>query len=1027
MFDYSHITPRAFERLAKEYLEITYEECSWTLTDASGDGNKDVVCRYRFLDQEFEYWAEAKFSKEKHPAKLKKGQLDPTLVSALLHPRHVSIKFISNNDIPDSYIYRITDFQLRTNIGVTLILKDKFEAWLLEHPEICSKYGIITSEGYEHEIDTVDTQVKINSILVTGDNSESKYSLERKIIQKQQYYVYLLIDSNVTIKNISIRFLRPEFTFLVGSGIVHDPENFCISEGVFGYKFCFMPTAPFSGKMPVALSVDEHVLLRTYLPDITVIRPQEYALAYAQQSKYEAELIQFVKTAGNKNQIAVISGQGASGKSYLMTNVLRKLALQYETAHYVFSESESYNCLQLCMLILFLNIGNLEGYSYTSILEATQRLTTPDKRLFLSELLLHISDAPSKCVEFMSLKQRQGNLQMLFAKPSRSRKVVVLEDIHKLCGPVKELFVQVLSEFVELENNQVLLCATRGETPLFLKYSYIKCLDGLTRQDKEVTLRRYLGTLPDTINFHRATDNALVFSNILSRLIDEKEGGASDTLTFKTHVRRYCEHIETESTLSFQAHLAKYTAYSELIELVFWIQSGVDYQILAELFPTDTIDALIADKVFKLVGAKVMPIHDLYVEAFFKNRTICQSTTTRLQALMEIDPENRVLYLSLLLNSNNTVFFSQLSLARNMRDSYFSKTMFYESFLLAQAIVSHINFSEQLSADDIIDTFVLATSSFYQKDCDEVIDLYKLVLQHGWRYKTDPKIWGVLLRTKTELMNQYYWDLKLELLEEELNDAERTFPDGAKYQDSEIRFACIHRYNRRMALELLQNRYTEADADFKYCCLESQRLERPASEGFAEMDYAKGLYNIQPKSALLHMERALEIFQRLGTEYRRHLDCACEVAYLRCLLDGGTPDSLYELECSALALHEAHYEELYSKAKLKLVALHMCFGAWEPQQIESDLIEAEYVLPYRPCKRLEMLFSNIKAVYYALSGQDKEACKETEKHLHISSCLGPDYQRVAKLNLQNSFSTRVTFAINGVIDHTALQIDPRIW
>ena len=129
MFDYSQVSPRDFEHIAKEYLDDNYPG-TWTITSATNDGNRDVVCMFNFADQTYEYWAEAKFTKSSKPNKLQKGQLDPTLVSAMLYPRQVSLKFISNNDMTDSYIYRLTDFKIKTNIGITLVLKDDFEKWL---------------------------------------------------------------------------------------------------------------------------------------------------------------------------------------------------------------------------------------------------------------------------------------------------------------------------------------------------------------------------------------------------------------------------------------------------------------------------------------------------------------------------------------------------------------------------------------------------------------------------------------------------------------------------------------------------------------------------------------------------------------------------------------------------------------------------------------------------------------------------------------------------------------------------------
>ena len=276
-------------------------------------------------------------------------------------------------------------------------------------------------------------------------------------------------------------------------------------------------------------------------------------------------------------------------------------------------------------------------------------------------------------------------------------------------------------------------------------------------------------------------------------------------------------------------------------------------------------------------------------------------------------------------------------------------------------------------------------------------------------------------------MNQYYWDLKLKEMEDELSEAEKIFPHGEPGQDQEIRFACIHRYNRRMVLRLLQNRYQEAEEDFRNCLLESERLAHPACRGYAEMDYGKGLYLHAPEQALEHMETALNIFRVLGTEHRRSLDCGCEVAYLRCLLSSGRPEDLHALEAAAVELHNAHYEELYAKAKLKLAALHMCFGNRDLKQAENELVEAEYVLPYRPCKRLEMLLANVKYTHYILNGQKKAAFRELETHQALANGLGEDYQVVAQCNSLNQSPIEAAFYSPERVDIMSALIDPRLW
>ena len=198
VFDYSQMTSRAFEILAKKYLEQKYPEFTWNLTPPSGDGNKDILCTYRVLNQEHEYWAEAKFTKSQSTHTLLKGQLDPTLVSALLSPKQVSICFISNNEITENYYYRLNDFRMKTNIGIELFLKDEFEEWLLNNPQFLKDNDIQVLKIEEKQ---GIVKFNIKSAIITDMQNSNQYKTEKILLNDTIYYLYIIIESE---KNIMI-------------------------------------------------------------------------------------------------------------------------------------------------------------------------------------------------------------------------------------------------------------------------------------------------------------------------------------------------------------------------------------------------------------------------------------------------------------------------------------------------------------------------------------------------------------------------------------------------------------------------------------------------------------------------------------------------------------------------------------------------------------------------------------------------------------------------------------------------------
>lgn len=1021
MFDYSNVTPILFEYIAREYLEENYPGI-WELTSATNDGNRDIVCSFSFYDNEFEIWAEAKFSKSPDSTKLSKGQLDPTLISAMLYPKPVSVKFISNTNVSDSYIYRLTDFKIKTNIGVTLILKEEFEKWLNKRSDICSKYGI-EKRKQKDTVEIINTNTFDVSGAIITETIDSN-SIVQNLTVGELYFLYLVINSEISYENVYLKFITKGFEFINNSSILNDSKSLSIPFGKSGYKFCFVPTIEYQGSPEVAVCLGERILTRFKLPKIYAKNTQNRTIAYAQQNKIEADIFSIVNQNVRTNRIIALLGPGATGKSHLALNLQKSFSLNYDTMSFAFSDSNYFNCKQLCNIILFLNIGNTEGYSWDSIEVAVNNIKIFEMRVFLSEALTQIKKNPEQFIEIISQERFALGKQLLFNQHSIQKKVLLVEDVHKLKGQAKKVFTSLIKQFTKFENQYIFIYTKRSNELNSINHEYIGRLQGLSKADKIATLSYYFDEIPQNIYFDRTTDNLLFFSNIINKLLEKNN---NDPLFMKSLILKLCEHNDSQDVNAFYPHILGYKKYYDLIELVFFIETGINYILLCTLFSNKKIDYLINQKIFKLVSGYVFPFHEYYVKAYKQKHEISVQTLDRINVLLEKDPDNTVQYLKLLLEGGNTYFFSQIDRARKMRDKYFSATQFFESYLLSQAIVDKIDFDEKLSEEEVYDVYTLASSSFYQKSGDDVVQLYNIVLEEGEKYKYSSKMRGVLFRTITELANQFYWNFEHKKINQIFALIEQEFPKGNLSDDFQIKFACVHRYNRHMVWNMLMNNYDIAQKDYNNCIIESNRLALSNSIGFAEMDFGKGLYIKSPHEAYVHMNNACKTFEKSNTEYRRYLDCKCEVAYLDCLIYGYTPQNVYNLEKSANLLFEAHFVEIFAKAKLKLAAINMCSSNPNLKKVEELIVESEYVLTYQPRKRFRMLLANIKSVYYILTGQHQYASIECKKYVEITNDLGEDYKKIALHNLRIKNSSRAEFCFQRFYSNDVALVDPRIW
>ena len=173
------------------------------------------------------------------------------------------------------------------------------------------------------------------------------------------------------------------------------------------------------------------------------------------------------------------------------------------------------------------------------------------------------------------------------------------------------------------------------------------------------------------------------------------------------------------------------------------------------------------------------------------------------------------------------------------------------------------------------------------------------------------------------------------------------------------------------------------------------------------------------------MENAQEIFQTLNTEYRRFLDCNCEVEYLKCLVSDSVDFSA--LEQAATTLRNEQYFELYSKAKLKLAALKLSRGRenYSKSDIEQDIYLSEYVLDYTATGRLLLYQIMIKNAFRIFCNEPYNKVKLTDAEEKLLNNMGINFQKIWKLN-ENGIKKFVQLGTKCMLSNSYI-IDSRIW
>lgn len=1040
MFDYSQMNPQKFEELAKVYLETEFPDYQWNITERSGDGNRDVFCRYTFADAEVEYWAEAKFTAGSSKASLKKGQLDPTLVSAFLYPKPIAkIRFISNNTVPEHYFYRLEDFHIKTSIGVQIVAKREFEQWLMLHPEICERFHIFRefSKSPLPEDSFEDSEIKIDSALITLQSQEQPYFSESILYTKNKYALYLLINNNTQkYKNVHIS-LQPSSIFSFTKIRMEKDDTYSLNCGISAIKVFITPTEEFSGDIIVKIldsDSPESVLESYRIKGIKCLHPKIMHIFYAQQSKLLAQLMYHIQNGSAHNEIIYISGAGAAGKTYLLSNLQKNLNDCHMTHYFAFTGNFLSDGELFCRILIYLNLGDALNQSLECLLEIVHTLNViSEQKLFLETLIMKLQEGAGAAINHL-LKSTSNLTQLVFPCHHLSKSIIIVDDLQKASTPMKKLLNKCIQDFSFCTNNQVLICGSRESSGEWLDERkldldcvvYHEQLHGLSADDKKDTARYYFPEVKH-LEFDSCTDDLLTFSSVTANLINETNKKEMDFLSKCAFIQKGYKTGKVSNKSILKIRLKKYSPYNHLIELVYFVHIGIDYRYLIREFQPEHIQLLLDEKIFLGKDQKIYPFHDLYVESFFEMHTPSNKIASRILDLASYDKQRDYRYFELILSLGPANYMRFCPQARLIRNRYFKKTELYPAYILAESIVKHRPDYQPADKEYLQDLFVLASSAFYEKSSADVIEIYQKILDCGQELQGIPNVDHLMLHAKTEIVNQEFWLLNTNGLIDKINRIQDEIVEPSPEMSHDEKYALLNCFNRKMVIYLLMDQYDKAKDYFDQSIKYAQELDEPAYEGFAHMDYARGLSLHDIKAAIAHMEYAQKIFSTLDYVRRRKMECDCEVSYLHCI-SFPNANNIRKLTQSAAILRNNHYWELYAKAELKIAAIQMLSGHMDEAEVSRLIITSEYVLPSIPTNRFQLISSHIKYLYYSSTKNSVEAEKAAQKYYRLSRDLGPFYQQIGERQLSGYSTPKVICATKENLNwEPALLLDPRVW
>lgn len=962
IFDYSNVTDRDFEDIALEYLIETYPESTWEKTKRSGDGNRDAEAHISISFTSKELWGEAKFQKQGTDRKLSKGQLDPTLLSAYLYHGHVSICFVSNGDITAPYLVRLKEFELKSDVGIELALKDSFEKWLSGRQDLCKKYQIDV-DADNRQMSTLSCQAWFGNI--GGDSLK----IINTLVLNEEYYCYFVIKSPCNYKKVSI-YSENGIECVPGLNTLYF-DDFEVEEGTHLYRFKVIPNKLFSGDTIFTVNVETEISINVCIKNISIKQDTSLKIAYAQQEMVLDNLLQNIRSTNSHNHAFYIVGDGASGKSYLFDNLYKELYetdIVYKISFKKESKISENNSKALLYIIILMYIGDVSSFDEKTVMTIIEQVCDIREKLFFERILQAYYHEPKEGIDFLLDRIEYGDFPAI-STARLDKTVLLVEDMHYLNPESQKLFMSCLFSFLSAENTQRIVISSR------LRYNFdisssnltLYSLNGLSLNDKKNTLSYYFKSQRH-IDFSEATKDIIVFSNILNKMF-KKYGNRRLSLQSEALLVRSFEIVTEQRSDYYKNCLNEVSSYFDILRIIFALPSGLPETEAESIISSEDIDFLYEKKLIKQVDNNIVPFHDLYIEAI---ESMAVNTSNAFEILEKLykknnDSRTRYQYLLAMVRICPEKYFRYANIVMEEITNYYKKTDYYRAYLLSRELLHIIDDASIYDKKSVNIKMIFAISAGYFEAPKDVRNYYEETICLANRLPFSMEIKGIVYRCYSEIVNIRYWEEDIWKLEDDINNYIDRIGEVTPEDPEELICAYLNLCNRKMVIQLWREEYDKADETYRWNLAEIERLNHNEYYGYLHMDYGKGLYAINPEKALSEMKKAYAIFVENKNEYRRKIDCCCEVEYLECLI--APSKSVDDLKCAVDRLRTEHYYELYVKGALKVATILILKEHRNSflSEIENYIYYASYYMPYEQTGRLKRLFNIVEKAYIDFS------------------------------------------------------------
>lgn len=225
---------------------------------------------------------------------------------------------------------------------------------------------------------------------------------------------------------------------------------------------------PFHGMVSISIHTEDNTVFTYESLPLIVEEADDIQVTYAQQQQIIQEIYTAAKTDFYRNTILTVSGDGGSGKTYLLGHIIQSLSKEdTEILRLSFSEKESENASSICKLLLFINFGFLYDLSQQAFVTLIKKYTNFSSDVFLQLregaldqiTALNIIDTISEMLNKTDMALFPDKSPMI----NRNISYIIVDDFQKITKRHKTICQHILVEFASRNYAQLMLVGDKVE------------------------------------------------------------------------------------------------------------------------------------------------------------------------------------------------------------------------------------------------------------------------------------------------------------------------------------------------------------------------------------------------------------------------------------------------------------------------------------------------------------------------------------------------------------------------------------